>query len=342
MMEGGTLNVIWYLVVGVLFTGYAILDGFDLGVGALHLLARKDQDRRVFLNAIGPVWDGNQVWLVTGGGALFAAFPEVYATAFSGFYTGFILLLFMLIFRGVSIHVRSLRPGRRWRNAWDGAFWGSSVFASFLIGVVMGNIAWGVPLTETFGYRGSLLAQLNPYAVLLGVMVVALFMMHGAIYLVMKTEGELNLLVRQWVRPTIIFFVVMYGLVTLATLLYVPRLAEPFRLRPWLFVVPVASMLAIANIPREVARGREMAAFLSSSAAMALLLALLGIGMFPELIHGTGDSGVSLTAFNGASSQHTLRTMLILAGIGMPLVVGYTFHVYRVFKGKVKLDSMSY
>ncbi len=341
-MSPDILNVIWYLIVGVLFTGYAILDGFDLGVGGLHLLARKDHDRRIFLNAIGPVWDGNQVWLVTGGGALFAAFPEAYATAFSGFYTGFILLLFMLIFRGISIHVRSLRPGRRWRSAWDGAFWGASVSASFLIGVVMGNIAWGVPLTDSFGYQGDLLAQLNPYAVLMGVTVVALFMMHGAIYLVMKTEGELNAQVRGWVRPTIIFFVIMYGMVTLATLLYLPRLAAPFRAHPWLFVVPAASMLAIANIPREMFRGREMAAFLSSSAAMALLLGLLGIGMFPEMIHGTGASGVSLTAYNAASSPLTLKTMLILAGIGMPLVLGYTIHIYRVFRGKVEIQEMSY
>lgn len=341
-MEGSLLNVIWYGLVGALLAGYAVLDGFDLGVGALHLLGRSDEDRRVFLNAIGPFWDGNQVWLVTGGGALFAAFPEAYATAFSGFYMAFILLLFTLIFRGVSIHVRSLRPGARWRSAWDAAFFGSSLLASFLIGVAMGNIAWGVPIMPDFGYRGSLAQQLNPYAVMTGVTVVALFMMHGAIYLLMKTEGALNERVRGWVRPTIIFFMLMYGLQTLATLLYVPRLAEPFRTQPWLFVVPVASILAIANIPREVHRGREMAAFLSSSAAIVLLLVLLGLGMFPDLIHGNGPSGTSLTCWNAASSPLTLRTMLILAGVGMPLVVGYTIHIYRVFRGKVKLDAMSY
>ena len=341
-MEGSLLNVIWYGLVGALLAGYAVLDGFDLGVGALHMLGRSDEDRRVFLNAIGPFWDGNQVWLVTGGGALFAAFPEAYATAFSGFYMAFILLLFMLIFRGISIHVRSLRPGARWRSAWDAAFFGSSLLASFLIGVAMGNIAWGVPIMPDFGYRGSLAQQLNPYAVMTGVTVVALFMMHGAIYLLMKTDGALNERVRGWVRPTIIFFMLMYGLQTLATLLYVPRLAEPFRLQPWLFVVPVASILAIANIPREVHRGREMAAFISSSAAIVLLLVLLGLGMFPDLIHGNGPSGTSLTCWNAASSPLTLRTMLILAGVGMPLVVGYTIHIYRVFRGKVKLDAMSY
>ncbi len=341
-MDGPFLNVAWYALVGALLAGYAVLDGFDLGVGALHLLARRDTERRVFLNAIGPFWDGNQVWLVTGGGALFAAFPDVYATVFSGFYTAFILLLFMLIFRGVSIHVRSLRPGPRWRTAWDVAFSGSSVLGSFIIGVAMGNLAWGVPVAADFSYRGNLLHQLHPYALLTGFTVVALFMMHGAIFLVMKTDGELNARVRGWVRPTIIAFVLMYVLQTMATLLYLPRLAEPFRAHPWLFLAPLASLLAIANIPREMHRGRELAAFLSSSAAILLLLLILGLGMFPDLVHGNGPSGTSLTCFNASSSPLTLRTMMILALIGMPLVVGYTFHIYRVFRGKVKLDAMSY
>jgi len=335
-------NTAWYLLVGVLFTGYAILDGFDLGVGSLHLKAGADTDRRVFLNAIGPVWDGNQVWLVTGGGALFAAFPHVYATAFSGFYLAFILLLFTLVFRGVSIHVRSLRPGALWRRIWDRAFFLSSLLASLLIGVSLGNMVWGVPLGANFSYQGNLLHQLHPYALLVGVTVVALFRMHGAIYLVMKTEGELNEQVRSWVRPSIIFFIIMYLLTTLATLLYAPRMAEPFRENVWLFLAPIGSVLAIANVPREMHHGRELNAFLSSSLAIVLLLALFGIGMFPELIHASSDPALSMTAYNASSSPATLKTMLIMAGIGMPLVLGYTFHIYRVFRGKVKLDSMSY
>jgi len=341
-MSHEVYQVIWYLLVGVLFTGYAILDGFDLGVGALHLFTRGDTNRRVFLNSIGPFWDGNQVWLVTGGGALFAAFPHVYATAFSGFYLAFILLLFTLIFRGVSIHVRSLREHRTWRGFWDGAFSISSILASLLIGIALGNIAWGVPLEENFRYQGILWQQLHPYALLTGVTVVALFVMHGAIYLVMKTEGALNAQVRGWVRPTIIFFVIMYVLTTLATLLYVPRLAEPFRQNPALFLVPVASVLAIANIPREVHRNRPLFAFLSSAAAIVFLLVLFGIGMFPELIHGRPEAGHSLTAFNASSSLKTLQVMLVMAFIGIPLVLGYTAHIYRVFSGKVELDSMSY
>ncbi len=335
-------NIAWYVLVGVLLTGYAILDGFDLGVGGLHLLARGDRDRRIFLNAIGPFWDGNQVWLVTGGGALFAAFPHVYATAFSGFYTAFILLLFMLIFRGVSIHVRSLRPGSRWRGFWDGAFSVSSLTASLLIGVALGNVAWGVPIGADFNYHGNLLHQIHPYTVLTGLLVVAMFMMHGAIYLMLKTEGELNERVRGWVRPSIIAFILLYVVVTMATLLYLPHMAAPFRDHPVLFLVPALSVLAIANIPREMHHGREMRAFLSSSITMLLLLLLFGIGMFPELIHARPDPELSMTAFNASSSQLTLKTMLILAAIGMPLVLAYTIHIYRVFQGKVKLDSMSY
>lgn len=335
-------NIIWYVLVGVLLTGYAILDGFDLGVGSLHLLARGDRDRRIFLNSIGPFWDGNQVWLVTGGGALFAAFPHVYATAFSGFYLAFIVLLFTLIFRGVSIHVRSLRENPGWRSFWDWAFSISSLLASLLIGVALGNVAWGVPLEPNFLYYGNLLHQIHPYSVLTGLLVVSMFMMHGSIYLVMKTEGELHEQVRGWVRPAIIAFILMYVVVTMATLLYLPHMAAPFRDNPVLFLVPALSVLAIANIPRAIHHGCDFRAFLSSSVAMMLLLALFGIGMFPELIHSRPNPELSMTIYNASSSLKTLQTMLIMAAIGMPLVLAYTFHIYRVFQGKVKLDSMSY
>ncbi|MCB1129153.1 MAG: cytochrome d ubiquinol oxidase subunit II, partial [Verrucomicrobiae bacterium] len=211
------LNTVWFILIGVLFTGYAMLDGFDLGVGALHLFTRTDEERRIMLNAIGPVWDGNEVWLVTGGGALFAAFPEVYATVFSGFYLAFVLLLVALIFRAVAIEFRSKQPMRWWRRMWDIGFSAGSVLSSFLIGVAMGNIAWGMPLDERHEFSGTFLGLLHPYALLLGVTTVALFMMHGAIYLVMKTDGELQARVRGWVRPTIVFFVVMYGITTFAT-----------------------------------------------------------------------------------------------------------------------------
>lgn len=336
------LNTIWFILVGVLFTGYAILDGFDLGVGALHLIATSDEDRRVFLNAIGPVWDGNEVWLVTGGGALFAAFPEVYATVFSGFYLAFILLLFALIFRAVAIEVRSKQPMAWWRRMWDFAFAGGSVLSSFLIGVAMGNITWGIPLDGQHEFAGSFLGLLHPYALLMGLTTTALFAMHGAIYLLLKTEGALHERVRQWINPAIINFVVLYVVFTLATLLYVPHITETIKGEPWFFAVVVVAVLAVANVPRCVTLRRDFQAFLSSCGAMVALMFLFGAGMYPNLVYSSPNPANSLTVYNAMSSQKTLGIMLAIAGIGVPLVLGYSFCIYWIFRGKVKLGKMSY
>lgn len=336
------LNTIWFILVGTLFAGYAILDGFDLGVGALHLFTKTDAERRVMLNAIGPVWDGNEVWLVTGGGALFAAFPEVYATAFSGFYVAFMMLLVALIFRAVAIEFRSKRENLLWRKTWDISFAAASLLGSLLIGVALGNIAWGVPLDANHEFAGSFLGLLHPYAILLGVTTVALFMMHGSIYVVLKTEDELHEKARHWVRNSIIFFIICYAITTLFTLLYVPHMTETIRQNPILFVVPIINVLAIANIPREIHHGRDFRAFLSSVVAMLALLALFGIGMYPYMIYSLPNPEHSLTVYNGASSDKTLGIMLIVALIGMPLVISYTASIYWIFRGKVKMSPTSY
>jgi cytochrome bd ubiquinol oxidase subunit II len=336
------LNTIWFMLVGVLLTGYTILDGFDLGVGALHLFTKQDTERRLFINAIGPVWDGNEVWLVTAGGALFAAFPEVYATAFSGFYMALILLLFALIFRAVAIEFRSKQPMHWWRQMWDVSFSVSSIVAGLLIGVALGNVALGIPLAGDHEFAGSFFGLLNPYALLVGITTVALFMMHGSIYLVMKTEGELHNNLRRWVNNSIIFFIICYAATTAATLLYVPHMVETIKQAPWLFVLPLLNALAIANIPREIFHGRDMRAFLSSCASIAALLTLFGIGMYPDLIFSSPNPVNSLTIYNAASSSKTLEIMLIIAAIGMPLVLAYSTSIYWIFRGKVKLDSSSY
>ena len=223
------LNTIWFLLIGALLSGYAILDGFDLGVGMLHLFVKDDKERRIMINSIGPVWDGNEVWLVTGGGALFAAFPHVYATVFSGFYNAIILLLFMLIFRAVAIEFRSKRPMKWWRQMWDVAFSVASFLIAFLMGVALGNIITGIPIGADKEFAGTFLGLLNPYALLVGITTVALFMMHGAIYGVMKTEGELQARLRGWVNNSIIFFVICYVTATMATLIYFPHMVENFR-----------------------------------------------------------------------------------------------------------------
>jgi len=336
------LNVIWFVLVGILLTGYAILDGFDLGVGALHLLTKKDEHRRLMINAIGPVWDGNEVWLVTGGGALFAAFPEVYATVFSGFYLAFMLLLCMLIFRAVAIEFRSKQPMRWWQQTWDVSFSIASIGCSLLVGVALGNIIWGVPLNSQREFVGSFVGLLNPYALLVGVTTLALFMMHGAIYTVLKTEGELHQIARGWVNNTIIFFIACYGLTTMATLLYLPHMSQHMRTTPVFFAVPVLTMLAIANIPREIFHGRDFLAFLSSGASIVGLMALVGIGIFPSPVLSWPNPQFSLTIYNAASSPKTLGIMLIIAGIGLPIALAYTSSIHYIFRGKVKLDSMSY
>jgi cytochrome bd ubiquinol oxidase subunit II len=336
------LNALWFVLVGVLIAGYAVLDGFDLGVGIVHPFVEGDVERRLSLNSIGPVWDGNEVWLVTGGGALFAAFPEVYATAFSGFYTAFMLLLTTLIFRAVAIEFRSKQPSARWRQAWDASFSLGSVGAALLMGVAFGNVITGVPLDADRNVTSGFLDLLHPYALLIGATTVGLFALHGTIYLALKTEGDMQRRVRSWVRPLTITFILAYALTTLATLLFQPHMVDRIRHQPRWFVVAVASVLAIANIPREIFHGREFRAFLSSSATIVLLLALAGIGLFPTLLRSTPLPERSLTIYNAASSQQTLGIMLTIAAIGVPVVLTYTTVIYWIFRGKVRLGSHSY
>jgi len=336
------LNTAWFLLVGVLLSGYAILDGFDLGTGALLLFAKKDQDRRILLNAIGPVWDGNEVWLVVGGGALFAAFPEVYATVFSGFYLPFMLLLVALIFRAIAIEFRSKEESPRWRNFWDTSFCVASIVISLLMGVALGNIVLGIPVGRGFEYEGGFFNLLNPYSLILGVTVVSLFMMHGAIYLVMKTEGELRDMVRGWMRNSMIFFGVSYGALTIATFIFAPQMAAKIREMPWLFLLPLASLLAIANIPREVTAGRDGRAFLSSCVSIVLLMSLFGLGLYPNLVPSISNPEWTLNIRNAASSEASLTTMFSIVLIGMPFVLAYTIAIYWVFRGKVKLDQLHY
>ena len=336
------LNSLWFGLVGVLLAGYAVLDGFDLGVGILHLRAGSDEERRVLLNAIGPVWDGNEVWLVTGGGALFAGFPMVYATVFSGFYTAFMLLLVALIFRAVAIEFRSKRPGHTWRTAWDVAFSLASLFIALLMGIALGNVITGIAIGADGEYRGGLLPMITPYTLLVGLTTVAMFTMHGAIYLTMKTEGKLLEKVAAWVPKAIIFAVVMYGVTTIATLVFHPAMTAPFKVNPWLFAIPLMTLLAIANVPRQIFHGRHFLAFLSSSAAIASLLALVAVGLYPNIVVSTVDPAYSLTVHNASSSPRTLQIMLTMALIGVPFVLAYTVSIYWIFRGRVQLDAMSY
>lgn len=336
------LNTIWFILIGVLFIGYAILDGFDLGVGALHLFVKEDYERRVFLNAIGPVWDGNEVWLITGGGALFAAFPEVYATVFSGFYLALFLLLVVLVFRAVAIEFRSKRQSIRWRQSWDIAYSISSYVIALLLGVAVGNIIIGVPLNYMHEYIGSFWTLLNPYSILVGITTAALFIMHGTIYFVLKTDGDIQQKVLGWVNNSIILFVILYVMTTMVTLVYIPNMTQNFKDYPILFVLPILNMLAIANIPREIHHKRYGWAFISSCASIAALISLFAIGIYPNLVQSNPNPDYNLTIFNGASSQKTLGIMFIIALIGVPFVLAYTAGIYWIFRGKIRPEDLSY
>jgi len=341
-MNAHTLDLIWFLLVGVLFTGYAILDGFDFGVGILHLFIKKDEDRRILLNSIGPVWDGNEVWLVTGGGALFAAFPGAYATVFSGFYNAFMLLLAALIFRAVSIEFRSKRPSPAWRHGWDIAFAAGSFTAALLIGVAMGNITRGIPLDKEGDFIGTFIGLLNPYSLLLGVTVVALFAMHGAIYLVLKTEGELQSTIRGWVPRLIGLFLILFLAFNAATFFECPNLVAVMMTRPYGFVVLSLDIVAAISIGILTARGSEFPAFLMSALTMVLLMAVLGISYFPHLVMSMPDPGNSLTVTNCSSTEKTHGIMLIIAAIGVPIVLAYTASIYWIFRGKTRLGHVGY
>ncbi len=342
MFMGIDYPTLWFLVVGALFSGYAILDGFDLGAGAWQLFFRKEESRRIALNAIGPVWDGNEVWLVIGGGALFAGFPVFYASLFSAMYIPFMLFLAFLIFRAVSIEFRSKEPMLWWRKMWDVCYSISSAMLAFLLGVVLGNILQGIAIDKDFEFVGNWLEFLNPYAIMVGLTSLSLFMVHGAIYLAMKTEGKLFVRITVLLRRAILIFVGIFLLTTVYTLLYIPHLSDHLLGNPLLFLVPFLAFLSIANIPRLVSKSKYRRAFMFSALTMSLLLILVAIELYPVLLISTINPAYNLTIYNSVSSVKALQTMLIIVLIGAPLVGFYTLFVYRTFRGKVKLDDTSY
>jgi len=336
------LNLLWFIILGVFLAGYAILDGFDLGVGILHLTARDDTERRVMLNAIGPIWDGNEVWLVTFGGAMFAAFPEAYATVFSGFYLAFMLVLFALIFRAISIEFRGKRTSRAWRTAFDVGFCGSSLLATALFGVAVGAAMVGVPLDDRGLYVGGFLDLISPYSIAVGLLAAATFTMHGAVYLLMKTEGSLRDRIYGWAWTGFGLFLVMYLFVTIMTLVNVERATANFQRFPWAWLVVLVNILAIANIPRSLFLHQPARAFISSALTIGAFVFLFGVALYPNLVTNSLDPERSLTIWNAASSDQTLWNMMIVAAIGAPLVLTYTAIVYWTFRGTVKLDPHSY
>jgi cytochrome d ubiquinol oxidase subunit II len=333
------LGTIWFILLGVLLLGYALLDGFDLGVGALHLVvARGEEERQTTIASIGPVWDGNEVWLLTAGGAMFAAFPLVYATVFSGFYLALILLLAALIFRAVSMEFRGQAQGRAWRALWDVAFSVGSALAAVLFGVAVANIVIGLPLDTDGLYTGGLVGLLSPFTVAVGLLSLAMMILQGATWLVLKTEGALQARARRasWVAWAAL--AVLWVAVTAWSRVEADARWTPFEDAPIAFVAPAIVVAALIIVPIALRIGREALPFLASSAAIVGLMATLGVGLYPNLVPSTG-AGASVTVEAAASSDLTLTVMLAIALLGMPIVLLYTAFVYHRFRGKVRKGS---
>ncbi len=336
------LNTVWFVLLAVLLIGYGILDGFDLGAGILSLFSRSDDEKRIFLNAVGPVWDGNEVWLLTGGGAMFAAFPHVYASVFSGFYLAFMLLLLALILRAVSFEFRSKLDDPRWRKVWDLSFGLGSLVPALLYGVALGNILRGIPIDEHGVFQGNFFTLLNPYAVLVGLVTLVFFTMHGAIWMAMKSEGALQARMAAWIDRSWIAFVAVYVLATLVSVLFQSHLFAGIFSKPLFYVFALVLVAAIAYLKLAAGRGAYLRAFLASATTLLAMSGLVGVSLFPRLVPSSLDAAYTLTIYNASSTPRTLTVMLVIALIGMPVVIGYTAYIYWVFRGKVELDEHSY
>jgi cytochrome d ubiquinol oxidase subunit II len=336
------LHIFWFILLGVLLAGYGVLDGFDLGVGILHLFAKNDAERRLMMSSIGPIWDGNEVWLVTFGGALFAAFPNVYAAALTGFYIPFMLLLVSLIFRAVSIEFRSKRAEGWWRGFWDLAFSLSSILITFIFGFAVGSTLSGLPIDRTETFTGSFIDLIKPYHIMVGVFAVSVCAMHGAIYLYLKVEGEIQTRIKGWMWTTFGIFIVCYMITTIMTLVMEPHATTNFKHYPLSWIVVLLNVLAIANIPRAIHLNKPLYAFISSSCSIMAFTFLFGIALFPNLLVSNLNHDWNLTIYNASSSHATLVVMAIIACIGMPFVATYTGIVYWIFRDKVRMEELTY
>jgi len=337
------LNIVWYILFVVIIAGYIVLDGFDLGVGILHLfIAKNDEERRITLNSIGPIWDGNEVWLILGGGALFAAFPLVYASLFSGFYGAMMLVLLFLILRAVAIEFRSKRPGLGWRKMWDFIFFLASLCIALLLGVAFGNVLMGVPIDAQGNIQAFIPNLLTPFALLIGLTTISMLAYHGAIFLAMKTDGELLARVKRSITPLMVTFFILNTIVIGVILLTHQEISNQYLAQLWLVILPAAALAAVIFAGWMVRRERYFIAFVASALMIILLILSSAAGLYPNLLISTINPDFNQTIFNAASEANTLVVMLVIAAVGMPFVILYTAGVYYIFRGKVKLGPSSY
>ncbi|KHQ52202.1 cytochrome d ubiquinol oxidase subunit II [Mameliella alba] len=375
MIDFDTLRVIWWALLGILLIGFALTDGFDMGVGALlPFVAKTDVERRVVINTVGPVWEGNQVWFILGGGAIFAAWPPLYAVSFSGFYLAMFVVLAALIVRPVAFKYRSKRDGAAWRARWDWALFAGGAVPALLFGVAVGNVLLGVPFHLTPDlmpmYDGNFavkfLGLLRPFALLAGVVSLSMLLMHGAAWLNLKTEGLVAARAR---RFGVIAGMVAAGGYVLAGLWLAlgvdgfsfvnevtpngpsnPLYSEvthggswlsAYAERPWIAVAPLMGFLGIGLTLRGLVSGREVTTLLWSKLGITGIIASVGLTMFPFILPSTVDPNSSLTVWDASSSHQTLFIMLVVTAIFMPLILMYTAWVYRVLWGKVTEDDVT-
>ncbi len=327
-------QIIWFVLWGVLWAVYFMLDGFVLGTGMLHnFIARSDLEKRILLRTIGPVWDGNEVWLLTAGGATFAAFPETYALMFSYLYTALLLLLFALIIRGVSFEFRGKGDTAVWKKNWDAGILVGSFLPALLFGVAFGNIFSGLPM-DAAGYHGSLLGLLNPYGLLTGVLFVLLFLVHGSLYIAVKTDNELSR--RAGEAAGFLWTGLLLTAVTfLIATAFATKLYDNYLATPGLLAIPLLAVASLIGTRVLLAKGNALAAFAASCATIVLIVATGVGGLYPSLIPSSIDAAWNLTIFNSSSSAYTLKIMTGVAAIFVPIVIAYKIWVYRVFRSRV-------
>lgn len=370
-----TLRVIWWLLLGVLLIGFAMTDGFDMGVGALlPFVARTDAERRVVINTIGPIWEGNQVWFILGGGAIFAAFPPLYAISFSGFYLAMFAILAALIVRPVGFKFRSKREDPKWRARWDWALFFGGAAPALLFGVAVGNVLLGVPFHLTpdlhaiyaGGAFGKLFGLLRPFALLCGVVSVAMLVMHGAGWLALKTEGAIAARARAFGSRAALVVLVGYAACGLwlafgieGYAFAVPPLHDgpsnplahsvvrggswlaAYGTRPWIAIAPVLGFLGTVMAWRALRKGGDLSPLLWSKLAIFGMISSVGLTMFPFLLPSNTHPDSSLSVWDASSSHQTLFVMLAATVIFMPIIMAYTAWVYRVLWGKVTEDDVS-
>jgi cytochrome bd ubiquinol oxidase subunit II len=336
------LQTIWFFLWGLLWAVFFMTDGFDFGVGTLYpFMGKNDQDKRIMINALGPLWDGNEVWLITAGGVTFAAFPTLYAVMFSSLYSALMLILFALILRGVSFEFRGKVDDPRWRKIWDTCIFIGSFLPAFLFGVAFANIFRGIPIDHNGIYHGTLFTLLNPYGLLGGVLFVMLFLVHGALWLAVKTEGDLHrraVFVAHMLWPVLLGVVVIF----LVASKFSTRLYDNYLAHPVLFAVILITVLALLGMRYFMARKTFFKAWFASGLTIVGATFFGVVGLYPDMFPSSIDPRFTLTAHNASSSPLTLKIMLVVVIIFIPIVIGYQIWAYTLFKGKVTEEDLAY